>query len=131
MRNDWKEGTKFEAVEVRLCVQLDKNNMQGQGQTGSHFGTARNAEKTSYDFRSDIAAAFVQPRVRTESMLSSLSSLGTDKAALEQLAMQYFKTYECKGTELVSAEEGRLHFEPVLDGTASSSSFALHTSDEQ
>lgn len=67
-----------------------------------------NAENTSFDLEADFAALLVLQSLRTRPVISSWTSLDTNMAAMEQLSGRYFRIYECKSTELVSASNEML-----------------------
>lgn len=103
-RDDWEWSTILERRATRLGRRFDQYKMQEQGQVSCPFAAACHAEKSSSDSKSDFAAVFVPPEVKTGSMVSSSVSLGTSMSALEQSSERYFRIYDCKSTEILSAK---------------------------
>lgn len=66
---------------------------------------------------SDFATIFVPPSVKTGLGVSFSASLDTSKAALKKVSGPYFRFYEDKRTELVSANDETLHPGHFLDST--------------
>lgn len=91
--------------------------MQEGGRVGSHFGTSCKGKKSPFDSESHIAAASVPLRVKAGPMTSSLVSLDTSMAGLEQASRQYFRIYERRSFELVSNSNEPRQTRPILYGT--------------
>lgn len=107
----------FKGRVTGLCTGLERYKVQSRDQAGSHFETAFNAKNSSSDSESDFVAMFVPPSVKTTPAFSSLTSLDTSMAPLEQTSRRDLRTYECKSNVLLSAIDKTLSARRVLNAT--------------
>lgn len=76
-----------------------------------------NLKKSCSHSESGLDAVFVPPSVKTESVASSTASLDTSMTALREASGLDSRNWECKSTELASANAETNHPVRVLNGS--------------
>lgn len=84
VKEDRKWSKRFREPRITRGLRSEEYKVQKQGQICRRFGRIYNADKSSAVSQSEFLAVFAPPSVKTKPVVSSLASLDTCRAALEQ-----------------------------------------------